>query len=116
MVHPDHVDAFALAIIAGGQGKTFPGVLGHEPDRAQARTDAKSIAAAMAELRRAAPQAGSYSSEMSYFEPDWQRAAWGPHYDRLLETKNRYDPAGLFTGRHQVGSEYWSADGFTRIG
>jgi len=29
--------------------------------------------------------------------------------------KNRYDPDGLFFVHHGVGSERWSADGFTRL-
>jgi FAD/FMN-containing dehydrogenase len=114
-IHPGAIDAFALAIIAGGQKSAYPGVLGHEPDLARARGDAKKITAAMATLRRVAPDSGSYSSEMSFFAKDWRRDAWGPHYHRLLATKKKYDPEGLFTGHHQVGSEFWSADGFTQI-
>jgi hypothetical protein len=30
-----------------------------------------------------------------------------------LTIKDRYDPDGLFFGHHGVGSERWSADGFT---
>lgn len=115
-IHPDAVDAFALALIAGGQRQRYPGVLGHEPDLQSARAERAAITAAFAEIRRVAPASGSYSSEMSYFEPEWQARAWGPHYDRLLSTKQKYDPDGLFTGHHQVGSELWSADGFTRRG
>jgi len=29
--------------------------------------------------------------------------------------KDRYDADGLFTVHHGVGSEDWSADGFTRL-
>jgi hypothetical protein len=32
----------------------------------------------------------------------------------LAEVKKKYDPDGLFFVRHGVGSEQWSADGFTR--
>lgn len=112
-IHPSAIDAFALAIVAGGQPQAYPGVLGHEPDLEAARAEGRRIAAAMAELRKAAPEAGSYSSEMSFFEANWREAAWGPHYERLLAAKLKYDPEGLFTGHHQVGSEFWSADGFT---
>ncbi|TCT00618.1 FAD-binding protein [Aquabacter spiritensis] len=114
-IHPDAVDAFALALVASGQPRAFPGVPGHEPDVVAGRASAAKIAAAFAELRTIAPRAGSYSSEMSFFEKKWQEAAWGPNYDRLLAAKMKYDPQGLFTGHHQVGSEYWSEDGFTRL-
>lgn len=113
-IHPGAIDAFALAIVAGGQTQAYPGVLGREPDWDAARADARKISSAMDELRRIAPNSGSYSSEMSFFEENWREAAWGPHYDRLLATKQKYDPGGLFTGHHQVGSEFWSGDGFTR--
>jgi hypothetical protein len=33
----------------------------------------------------------------------------------LLSIKKKYDPAGLFFVHHGVGSEEWSADGFTRV-
>ena len=115
-IHPAAIDAFALAIIASGQPHAYPAVSGHEPDWTAARADAERIAAAMRELRKVAPESGSYSSEMSFFEKNWREAAWGLHYDRLLATKQKYDPDGLFTGHHQVGSEFWSADGFTRLG
>ncbi len=114
-LHPSVADAFALAIIAGGQPLAFPGVRGHEPDPAAARADARRISAAMRALRRVAPEAGSYSSEMSYFEPNWQEAAWGPNYPRLLAAKRKYDPDGLFIGHHQVGSESWIDNGFVRV-
>ena len=40
---------------------------------------------------------------------------WGENYDRLLAVKSKYDPDGLFFLHHGVGSEDWSADGFTRL-
>jgi hypothetical protein len=34
----------------------------------------------------------------------------------LAAVKKKYDPDGLFTVHHGVGSEEWSAYGFTRLG
>jgi len=105
----------ALAIVAGAGPPAYPGVPGHEPDLTAARKDAGAIDAAMDELRRVVPDAGSYVSESNFFEPEWQRSFWGPNYPRLQTVKTTYDPAGLFFVHHGVGSEDWSADGFTRV-
>ena len=37
-------------------------------------------------------------------------------HPRLSALKEKYDPEGLFFVHHGVGSEAWSADGFTRSG
>jgi len=52
-----------------------------------------------------ASDAGSYVNETDYLEADWQRAFWGDNYARLLAFKRKYDPRGLFTCHHCVGSE-----------
>ena len=114
-MNPAVLDAFALAIIAGGRPATYPGIPGHEPDLSLARREAGRIEQAMDELRKIAPDAGSYVSETNFFEPSWQQAFGGPNYPRLLSIKKKYDPAGLFFVHHGVGSEEWSADGFTRV-
>ncbi|MCJ0763282.1 FAD-binding protein [Variovorax terrae] len=112
-MNPAVLDAFALAIL-GTQGQPgYPGVAGREPDVALARQQAQALGRAMAELRRLVPDAGAYVSESNYFQPDWQRAFWGANYPRLQAAKRRYDPDGLFFVHHGVGSEDWSADGFS---
>jgi len=111
--NPAVLDAFALAIIATGGFPDYPGY--PAPDLARAREDARRIDAATAALRPLAPVGGSYVSESNYFNKDWRRAYWGPHYPKLAAVKARYDPDGLFIMHNGVGAERWSADGSTRL-
>jgi FAD/FMN-containing dehydrogenase len=113
--NPAVLDAFTLAMIGGGEPPAFPDLPGHEPDLDAGRKQAAAIGQAAAELRKAAPEAGAYVAESNFFEPEWQRAYWGSNYGKLLAVKKKYDPAGLFFVHHGVGSEEWSADGFTRL-
>jgi hypothetical protein len=53
------------------------------------------------------PESGSYFNEADPFIEDWQQSQWGPHYGRLFEIKQRYDPLGLFVCWHCVGSELY---------
>lgn len=112
--HPAVLGAFALAICGADGPPAYAGLPGPGPDLVAARQAAAAVAHAMGILRTAAPGAGAYVSESNYFEPHWQRAFWGPNYPRLAEVKHRVDPDGLFFVHHGVGSEAWSADGFTR--
>ena len=114
-INPAVLDAFVLAIIAGEGPPAYPDLRGHEPDLAAARRNAQRIALAMAELRKLVPEPGSYVAESGYFEHEWQTSYWGANYPRLLAAKQKYDPDGLFIVHHGVGSEAWSADGFTRL-
>jgi FAD/FMN-containing dehydrogenase len=114
--HPGVADAFALAIIAGGGDPAYPGMPGAKLDEARAHRRASAIHSAMDVLRKVAPDAGTYVSESDFFQQRWQDTYWGSNYGKLLKIKQRYDPDGLFTVRHGVGSEDWSADGFTRKG
>jgi FAD/FMN-containing dehydrogenase len=113
-MNPAVLDAFALAIIAGGGAAAYPGLPGARPDAQRARTRADKIRGAMDALLRVAPDAGAYMSESDYFQRDWQRAYWGGHHARLARIKRTLDPDGLFFVHHGVGSEAWSDNGFTR--
>ena len=114
-MNPAVTEAFALAIIADGERPSYPGELRPPMDLAAAYRDARAIDAATAELRKVAPQAGSYLSESNFFNERWQQDYFGAHYARLKAIKRQYDPEGLFIVHHGVGSEDWSADGFTRL-
>ena len=114
-MNPAVLDAFALAILAGGSSTAFPGIPGLEPDLAAARRHRDAIDRATHELLKAAPKSGSYVSESDFFETSWQRSYWGSNYPRLAAVKKKYDPQGLFYVHHGVGSEGWSSDGFTRL-
>ncbi|HEV2681223.1 MAG TPA: FAD-binding protein [Rhodanobacter sp.] len=113
--HPQMLDAFALAICASSGDPAFPGMPNARPELARARHEAATIDKAMNALRAVAPGAGTYVSESDYFLHDWQQGFWGSHYAKLAAVKRKYDPDGLFFVHHGVGSEAWSADGFTRL-
>jgi len=109
--NPAVLDAFALAIIANGGPplQWLPFYSGY------ARKQARAVDDATAELRKIVADPGSYVSESNYFNPSWQTAFWGENHPRLRAVKQKYDPDGLFFVHHGVGSEEWSADGFTRL-
>ena len=113
-MNPAVLTAFALAIVANGQGPAYPGIPGHEPELARGRASAQAIERCMERLRAVAGDTGSYVNETNYFKKDWQQAFWGANYPRLARIKRQYDPDGLFFAHHTVGSEDWSPDGFTR--
>jgi len=114
-MNPAVLDAFALVIIAGHGLPAFPGIPGHEPDLAMARANAQAIASAADALFEVGPGAGAYLSESDFFDVNWKTRYWGLNFDRLAAIKKRYDPEGLFFTHHGVGSDEWSADGFTRL-
>jgi FAD/FMN-containing dehydrogenase len=111
-INPDVVSAFALAISADSE----PALAADASPRPEAHKRAARVQAAIKALRVVAPSTGAYVNECDYFQPNWQEAFWGENYARLKDIKERYDPDGLFVVHHGVGSEGWSADGFTRAG
>ena len=113
--NPAVMTAFALVIVGDAQGPAYPGIPGHEPSVEEGRKAATRIHQCMDQLRAVVPNPGAYVSESNYFEKGWQQAYWGNNYARLAEIKRKYDPDGLFIVHNGVGSEQWSADGFTKL-
>ena len=111
-INPQVTDAFALALIGAGAPSIYP--FSPKYNLEPSRANAAKIRSAMRALRVAAPDAGSYLSESDFAKPNWQRESWGDNWKRLSDIKRRYDPHGLFVVHNGVGSETWSADGFTR--
>jgi FAD/FMN-containing dehydrogenase len=114
-MNPAVVDAFALALSGAWGQPAYPGVPGHEPDAAAARSEFEAVDQSMNAIRKLLPSVASYVWETDFSQPNWQEAFWGENYPRLRAIKDKYDPAGLFFVHHGVGSEDWSADGFTRL-
>jgi hypothetical protein len=113
-MNPLVLDAFALLISAAQGSPAYPGLPGREPDVTAARRNAEAIGSAMSEIEKVLPRRGSYVSESNFFDDAWRDSFWGQNYPKLLAVKDQYDPDGLFIVHHGVGSERWSADGFTR--
>jgi FAD/FMN-containing dehydrogenase len=114
-MNPAVLSAFALAIVADGQGPAYPGNTGREQSVVEGRKAAERIDRCMNQLRAVAGETGAYVSESNYFEKGFQQSYWGSNYPRLAKVKRKYDPDGLFFVHNGVGSEQWSADGFTKL-
>lgn len=61
----------------------------------------------MPQLKKLAPDSGSYMNEGDPNDPDWKVSFFGEKYPRLLEIKQRWDPDGLFYALKTVGSDVW---------
>ena len=111
--HPASNTAFALAILGANSGGGRPGALTDPEIAINARQSADGVSNAAAFLTALVPGHPSYVAESDYFLDDWKTVFWGSNYERLLAVKQNVDPQGLFVVHHGVGSEFWSADGFT---
>ena len=116
-MNPAVYNAAGLIVIAGGYPGTYPGVKGHTPSSRvrQLNGGLRAMNRAMGIIKKAAPNAGSYVNETSYFQPHWQTVFWGANYPKLLKIKQKVDPNGLFYCHHCVGSEFWQPGGMCRV-
>jgi FAD/FMN-containing dehydrogenase len=98
-----------IGLIAGAPNRVAPDAMayGHRDARFvlnvhgrwdEAKDDQKCIAWAREFFKASAPyaSAGAYVNFMTAEEGDRVAAAYGSNYDRLLETKRRYDPENVF--------------------
>ncbi|KAL3471721.1 hypothetical protein BJX99DRAFT_236874 [Aspergillus californicus] len=67
-------------------------------------------------LEAATPGSGTYLNEIdAQWKGDWVQELYGENYGRLMQIKERYDPAGVFYARTAVGSEGWVSDQSGRL-
>ncbi|KAK2027942.1 FAD binding domain-containing protein [Colletotrichum zoysiae] len=59
-------------------------------------------------FKQAGPNGLAYVNENYAFMKNWQDAFWGPNYPRLVATKKKWDPNGVFYSWSTPGSEEWS--------
>ncbi|KAF2395824.1 FAD-binding domain-containing protein [Trichodelitschia bisporula] len=62
-------------------------------------------------LRELAPNTGAYLNEAWYGNPDWKKAFWGEHYDRLSQIKDKWDPGMLFYVTPGINADRMEARG-----
>ncbi|KAK0452197.1 FAD-binding domain-containing protein [Desarmillaria tabescens] len=55
----------------------------------------RDLSRSMDPLRAITPGGGAYGNEADVYEPDWQRAFWGEHYEELVRVKGKYDSEHL---------------------
>ena len=102
-------------LISGAEGPpAYPGFPGHEPDLATARREAAAVDRAMDEVRRAAALGRLLRVGERLLRGGLAGGLLGAELRQLRAVKDKYDPDGLFFVHHGVGSEGWSADGFTK--
>lgn len=119
-INPNVFDAFGLAIFTEGIDvrniALYPGLSTlSEQQLIENRSRANNLKLAANEPRKITPSSGSYSVEGNYSNENWQQDYWGINYPKLRKIKDKYDPGGLFIIHHGVGSEDWSADGFSKL-
>ncbi len=79
--NPQVLSAFALAIITSSAEPAYPGQT--LPAMKNARAEANAIAKAMNELRKVAPDAGTYVNECDFHQENWRQEFWGSNAWRL---------------------------------
>ncbi|RAK78082.1 putative FAD-dependent isoamyl alcohol oxidase [Aspergillus fijiensis CBS 313.89] len=85
------------------------------PQQMQARK-AQLVDTLIPGLERATPGAGTYLNEIdAQWQGNWEVELYGRNYPRLLEVKEKYDPAHVFYAKTAVGSAAWEVDSKGRL-
>jgi hypothetical protein len=115
-VNPAAYSAAALAVVSADVPFDYYSVNSPKLKKmaASINQNAKNMHRSIEILKAIAPNSGSFVSETSYFEPNWQHSFWPTSYTRLYKIKQKYDPNGLFYCHHCVGSEAWQKGGMCR--
>lgn len=108
-INPAALDAFALAIIAGGRSAKYSLGFAQDEGLPQANRDATEIGLAMSELNKLGSSYGSYVSEGSYFQNRWQETFWG----RITCASRRSNPNTIPPACSSFGMA-WAAKGGAR--
>jgi hypothetical protein len=112
--NPAVTESFALAITAAVGEPAYPGIRGHEPGEAAARKQAADVEASIDELRK--PWCvSSYVWETDFFQHNWQESLLGRKLRAASRGQGQVRSRRPLLLDHGVGSEKWSADGFTRM-
>ncbi|RNJ53474.1 hypothetical protein D7B24_001763 [Verticillium nonalfalfae] len=98
-VHP----AWRKALI-----KLAVGSMGFPPFNKTAESEAiETLTTHFEPLRQLTPDGGSYVNEALKYEPNFQQAFWGKHYERLAQIKRKFDSDDLFWCQPCIGNERW---------
>ena len=66
-------------------------------------------------LRALSPDSRCCQNEGDFQQPNWKKTFFGVNYDRLLATKQKYDPDSVFYAHMGVKSDMWKVEAQGRL-
>jgi hypothetical protein len=114
-INPAALSAFALAISAASEPRRSPASPATSPTWPPPAPTQIGLAGPWTPCSTSPAAPGRTSRRATISNGRGSDPSGAPHYTRLTEVKKKYDPDGLFFVHHGVGSDAWSADGFTRL-
>ncbi|KAM0598526.1 hypothetical protein ACHAPN_002189 [Verticillium nonalfalfae] len=95
-------------VLEGDQDALKIGSMGFPPFNKTAESEAiETLTTHFEPLRQLTPDGGSYVNEALKYEPNFQQAFWGKHYERLAQIKRKFDSDDLFWCQPCIGNERW---------